>query len=137
MFNNTFREFHPNFLARTLFTDIEHLSVDEGDAWSDEFRDLLDARLDVSIFLEPIKEKINDEDDEIESVGIPPNFARAYNKNIRIERGIKEAFIEYLLPNNPENKTQYVYEPYEKRHQLTPSFLKKFHMHSSYFIKNF
>ena len=43
------------------------MSVDEGDAWSDEFRDLLDT-LDVSIFLEPVKEKINDEVDETEPV---------------------------------------------------------------------
>ena len=97
-------EFQPDFLARTLFTDKGHLSVDEGDAWSDEFRDLLDARLDVSIFLEPVKEKINDEVDETEAVRIP-RAIQDYNKNIRIERGIKEAFIEYLLPNNPENKS--------------------------------
>ena len=116
------------------------MSVDEGDAWSDEFRDLLEARLDVSIFLEPVKAKINDEDndedDETESVRVPSTLQN-YNKNIRIERGIKEAFIEYLLPNNPENKTQYVYEPYEKRHQLTLLFLKKFHIHSSYFKRIF
>lgn len=136
IFNNTFREFQPDFLARTLFTDKEHLSVDEGDAWSDEFRDLLDARLDVSIFLEPVKENINDEVDETEPVRIP-RALKNYNKNIRIERGIKEAFIEYLLPNNPENKTQYVYEPYEKEHQLTPSLPEKISYAFKLFQKEF
>ena len=140
IFNNTFREFHPNYLARTLLTDKEHLSVDEGDAWSDEFRDLLEARLDVSIFLEPVKAKINDEDndedDETATVRIPRDL-KEYNKNIRIERGIKEAFIEYLLPNNPENKTQYVYEPYEKRHQLTPSLPEKISYAFKLFQKEF
>ena len=41
---------------------------------------------------------INDEVDETEPVRIPRDL-KEYNKNIRIERGIKEAFIEYLLPN--------------------------------------
>jgi len=133
IFNNTFREFHPDDLARTLSKDRKLLSVDEGDAWSDEFRDLLDSRLDVSLFLKPIEAKIKDEEDETE-LGRTAGISA---KNYRIERGVKEAFIEYLLPNNPENKKEYVYEAYEKEHQLTTPLPEKVSSTFKLFQKEF
>lgn len=133
IFDNTFREFRPDDLATTLTKEIKYSSVDEGDAWSDEFRELLDSRIDVSMFLKPIKSKIMDEEHETDqTVG---SYSNA--KNSRIERGLKEAFIEYLLPNNPENKTNYVYEAYEKDHQLTKSLPEKISSTFKLFQKEF
>ena len=124
IFNNTLREFHPNTLSRTLSRAKDHKSIDEGDAWSDEFRDLLFTRINITKLLEPLKTKKVDEELEESDLEFTERYSN-FGRNNRIERGIKEAFIEYLLPNNPENKKDYVYDPYEKKHQLTLSLPEK------------